>query len=54
MSASQMHVEDRLIGAINWLPWKARIIFVLEDLELWHIVEVVVIIPLATNPILLA
>jgi hypothetical protein len=39
MSASQMRVEDRLAGASNWSPWKARIVFVLEDLELWDIVE---------------
>jgi hypothetical protein len=39
MSVSQMRVEDRLVGASNWSPWKARIIFVLEDLELWDIVE---------------
>jgi hypothetical protein len=40
MSASQMRVEDRLAGASNWLPWKARIVLVLEDLKLWDIVEV--------------
>jgi hypothetical protein len=39
MSASHMRVEDRLAGASNWLPWKARMVFVLEDLELWDIVE---------------
>jgi hypothetical protein len=33
MLTSQMCVEDRLVGARNWLPWKARIVFVLEDLE---------------------
>jgi hypothetical protein len=37
-----MRVEDRLAGASNWLPWKVRMVFVLEDLELWDIVEVVV------------
>jgi hypothetical protein len=42
MSVSQMRVEDRLAGASNWLPWKARMVFVLEDLELWDIVEAVV------------
>jgi hypothetical protein len=42
MSVSQMRVEDRLAGASNWSPWKARIVFVLEDLELWDIVEAVV------------
>jgi hypothetical protein len=42
MSASQMRVEDRLAGASNWSSWKARMVFVLEDLELWDIVEAVV------------
>jgi hypothetical protein len=31
-----------LVGASNWSPWKARMIFILEDLELWDIVEAVV------------
>jgi hypothetical protein len=39
MLVSQMRVEDRLVGASNWSPWKARMIIVLEDLELWDIVE---------------
>jgi hypothetical protein len=52
MSASQMWVEDRLAGASNWSSWKARMVFVLEDLELWDIVQAVVpVIPL-TVPIL--
>jgi hypothetical protein len=49
-----MHVEDRLVGARNWFPWKARIVFVLEDLELWDIVQNFFPIPLATAPVLLA
>jgi hypothetical protein len=54
MSAFQMRVEDRLVGDSNWLPWKAKIVFVLEDLELWDIIEAVVPDPPATAPILLA
>jgi hypothetical protein len=54
MSTSQMRVEDRLAGTSNWSPWKARIIFVLDDLELWDIVEATVPIPPATAPVLLA
>jgi hypothetical protein len=54
MSASQMRAEDRLAGASNWSPWKARIVFILEDLELWDIVEAPVVVPPATAPILLA
>jgi hypothetical protein len=54
MSVSQMRVEDRLVGASNWSPWKARIVIVLEDLELWDIVEVHVPILPVTAPVLLA
>jgi hypothetical protein len=54
MSVSQMRVEDRLAGASNWLPWKARMVFVLEDLELWDIVEAVVPPILVIAPILVA
>jgi hypothetical protein len=54
MSASQMRVEDRLAGASNWSPWKARMIFVLEDLELWDIVEAVVPPIPVTAPVLVA
>jgi hypothetical protein len=53
MSASQMRVEDRLAGTSNWSSWKARMIFVLEDLELWDIVEVVVPPIPITAPVLL-
>jgi hypothetical protein len=53
MSASQMRAEDRLAGASNWLPWKASVVFILEDLELWDIVEAHVAVPPATAPILL-
>jgi hypothetical protein len=52
MSISQMHVEDRLARASNWSPWKARMVFVLEDLELWDIVEAVVPPIPVTAPIL--
>jgi hypothetical protein len=54
MSASQMRVEDRLAGASNWSPWKARMIFVLEDLKLWGIVEAVVPPIPITAPVLVA
>jgi hypothetical protein len=54
MSASQMRVEDRLVGASNRSPWKARIFFVLEDLQLWDIVEVPVHVISVTTPVLLA
>jgi hypothetical protein len=49
-----MHVEDRLVGASNWSPWKTRIVFVLEDLELWDIVEAHVPVIPVTASVLLA
>jgi hypothetical protein len=54
MSVSQMRVEDRLVEASNWLPWKARIVFVLENLELWDIVEAVVPVNPVISPVLVA
>jgi hypothetical protein len=47
-----MKVEDRLDGANNWSPWKTRIIFVLEDLELWDIVEAPIVFPPVTTPVM--
>jgi hypothetical protein len=52
MSASQMRVEDRIAGTSNWLSWKARMAFILEDLKLWDIVEVVVLAIPVTTPVL--
>jgi hypothetical protein len=54
MSTSQMQVEDRLAGASNWSPWKVRMVFILEDLELWDIVEAVVPPIPVTAPVLVA
>jgi hypothetical protein len=45
-----MRAKDRLAGARNWSPWKTRIIFVLEDLELWDIIQAPLVIPPATAP----
>jgi hypothetical protein len=53
MSVSQMRVEDKLVGASNWSPWKTMIVFVLEDLELWDIVEAAVPVILVTALVLL-
>ena len=52
MSVSQMKAEDRLTRASNWSPWKTRIIFVSEDLELWDIVQALVVLPPVTAPLL--
>jgi hypothetical protein len=54
MSASQIQVEDTLAGASNWSPWKVRMIFILEDLELWDIVKVAVPPIHVTSPIFMA
>jgi hypothetical protein len=54
MLVSQMRAEDRLVGASNWSPWKTRLIFVLEDLELWDIVQAPVVVPPVTAPLLVA
>jgi hypothetical protein len=53
MSSYYICVEDSLAGDRNWSPWKTRIVFVLEDLELWDIVEVLILVPLDTGLILL-
>jgi hypothetical protein len=45
-------VEWFLLGGGS--TWKARIVFVLENLELWDIVQAVVHVPPATTPVLLA
>ena len=39
MASSGLRVEDRLDGGGNWTPWKARIVLLLEECELWQIVE---------------
>jgi hypothetical protein len=49
-----MRVEDRLAGASNWSPWKARMVFVLEDLKLGDIVEAVVPVIPVIAPVLVA
>ena len=41
-----LRVEDRLDGAANFSPWKARITLILEENELWDIVH-----STTTNPI---
>ena len=54
MSVSQMQAENRLDGASNWSPWKTKIIFVMEDLELWDIVQALVVLPPVIAPLLVA
>ena len=52
MASFGLRVEDRLDGGGNWFPWRARIVLLLEECELWEIVESVVTLP--TDPIQLA
>lgn len=52
MANSGLRVEDRLDGGGNWTPWKARIVLLLEECDLWEIVEKIVTVP--TNTTLLA
>jgi hypothetical protein len=42
--------KDRLARARNWSPWKTKMIFVLEDLELWDIVQAPTLIPPTPTP----
>jgi hypothetical protein len=36
--ATGLRVEDRLDGATNFISWKERIVFLLQECELWDIV----------------
>jgi hypothetical protein len=37
--ATGLRVEDRLDGAVNFGAWKERMVFLLQENELWDIVE---------------
>ena len=52
MASVGLRVEDKLDGGGNWTPWKARIVLLLEEHELWEIVESIVTLPI--DPILLS
>ena len=49
MSSVSLRVEDRLDRSGNWTPWRARIVLLLEEYELWEIVEIAVLVP--TDPV---
>ena len=54
MSSSRLRTEDRLDGAGNFVPWKARILLVLKENELWdevvnHTTTHPIVIPSATT-----
>jgi hypothetical protein len=44
--ASGLRVDDRLARASNWSPWKERIVMILDEGELWEIVENPVVPPI--------
>ena len=33
--ATKLRLEDRLDGVGNFVPWKARLVLILEENELW-------------------
>ena len=39
MASVGLRVEDRLDGGGSWIPWKTKIVILLEENELWEIVE---------------
>ena len=46
MASSGLRVEHRLDGGGNWVPCRARIVLLLEECELWEIVESMVNLPI--------
>ena len=44
MASVGLRVEYRLDGGGNWTPWRARIVLLLEEYELWEIVETTVVV----------
>jgi hypothetical protein len=37
--ATRLRYEDRIDGDMNFIPWKERISFLLEENKIWDIVE---------------
>ena len=46
-----LQFEDRLEGASNFIPWKDRVMLLLEEFELWDITKEVVMIPTHLDPL---
>ena len=46
MMATELRLEDRLDGAVNFSSWKARIVLILQENELWDIVNSTVAHPI--------
>ena len=49
--ATSLRFEDRLDGESNFGPWKEHILLLLEEVELWNIVEKTVTIPDKTTDV---
>ena len=48
--ATGLRVEDRLDGAANFSSWKARIVLLFQENELWDIVEGTAATPVVSIP----
>jgi hypothetical protein len=48
--ATGLRVEDRLDGAANFSSWKARIVLLFQENELWDIVEGTAATPMVAIP----
>ena len=48
--ATGLRVEDRLDGAANFSSWKARIVLLFQENELWDIVEGTPAVPMVAIP----
>ena len=48
--ATGLRVEERLEGATNFSSWKARIVLILQENELWDIVENTTTHPVVVPP----
>jgi hypothetical protein len=47
--ATRLRFEDRMDGATNFSPWKERIALLLEENEIWDIVENTQVVPTYTT-----
>ena len=52
--ATRLRLEDRLDGAGNFVPWKARLVLILEENELWdevvhHTTSNPIVLPSSTD-----
>jgi hypothetical protein len=49
--ATGLRVENRLDGAANFSSWKARIVLLFQENELWDIVEGTTATPVGATPV---